>query len=40
MFTNDYDLKYETPYNVPFEITQWCTNGIVVLQYGAKQLYI
>ena len=30
--------KYETPYKVPFLITQCFTNGTVMLQCGATQI--
>ena len=38
MFTNNYDLKYETPSKGPFEIIQYCTNVMVTLQYGVEKI--
>ena len=35
MITKHNAYKYETPYMVPFVITQCFTNGTVNLQYGA-----
>ena len=40
MLNNQTAYKYETPYKGPFAIKQSWTNGVVTLQYGAKQLYI
>ena len=38
MITNHTAYKYETPYIVPFVITQCFHNGTVELQYGAIQI--
>ena len=38
MLTNHTAYKYETPYKVPFVITQCFTNGTINLQYGATQI--
>ena len=38
MITKHTSYKYETPYMVLFVITQWFTNGMVNLQYGATQV--
>ena len=40
MHDNHAGYKYETPYNVPFVITQCWTNGTVTLQCGAIKLGI
>ena len=29
---------YETPYKVPFVITQYFTNGTIILQYGTTEI--
>ena len=38
MLTNYTAYKYETPYKVPFVITQCFTNGTITLQCGATQV--
>ena len=38
MLTNHTAYKSETPYKGPFVITQFFTNGTVLLQYGAIQI--
>ena len=38
MLLNNATYKYENPYNDPFVITQFCTNGTVTLQRGAIKI--
>ena len=38
MLNNHVAYKYETPYKVPFVITQCWTNGMVALQYGTTKI--
>ena len=38
MLNNNSALKYETPYKVPFDITQCWTNGMVTLKYGVTKI--
>ena len=38
MLNNNFDLRYETPYNVPFDIMQCYTNIMVTLQCGAIKI--
>ena len=38
MINNHAEYKCETPYKVPFFITQFCTNGTVTLQCGAIKI--
>ena len=38
MLNNSAAYKYETPYKVPFVITQYVTNGMVILKYGAEKI--
>ena len=38
MLNNNTDLRYDTPYKGSFEITQFCTNVTVTLQYGAIKI--
>ena len=38
MITNHTAYRYETPYKVPFMITQCFINGTVNLQYGATEI--
>ena len=38
MLDNNDNFRYDTPYKVPFEITQCCVDGTVTLQYGATKI--
>ena len=38
MLTNHTAYKYETPYKIPFLISQYFTNGTLMLQYGTIQI--
>ena len=38
MLDDNAAFKYETPHEIPIEIIQCCTNGIVVLKYGATKI--
>ena len=38
MLDNNFAYKYETPYNIPFVITQCWTNGTIKLQCGATKI--
>ena len=38
MLDNNVVFKYETLYSVPFEITQFLTNGMVALQYSEAKI--
>ena len=38
MLTNHTAYKYETSYKGCFVITQWFTNGMVILQYGPTKI--
>ena len=38
MIDNNAAYKYETTYEGPFMINQYCTNGMVKLQYGGVKI--
>ena len=38
ILNNHYTLKYDTPYKVPFDITQCWTNGMVTSKYGVTKI--
>ena len=38
MLDNNAALKYDTPYNIPFDTTQCWTNVMVILQYGVTKI--
>ena len=38
MLVNNNALRYEMTYKGPFEITQCCTNGTVLLQYDVIKI--
>ena len=40
MINNEFTCKYETPYNIPFEIMLFSTNGKVAFKMGKIKLVI
>ena len=38
MLNHNYDIKYETPYKGPFEVSHRWTNGTVISQCGVRKL--